>query len=326
MKRLICNKIVIEIEERIMNIKNDVTEIIGNTPLIKLNNFSKEYDLKANLLVKLESVNPAGSVKDRVALEMILDAEEKGLLKKGATIIEPTSGNTGIGLCAISAVRGYKCIIVLPDTMSIERIKLMEAYGAEVIKTPGALGMKGSIEKANELKKEIPGSIIAGQFGNPANPLAHYKTTGPEIWNDTDGKVDMFIAGIGTGGTISGVGKYLKEKNKNISIVGVEPASSPLITKGFAGPHKIQGIGANFIPENYYKEYVDVVLAIDAEDAYEATRALAKTEGMLVGISAGASLFAGILEARREENRGKNIVVLLPDTGDRYLSTDLFTE
>ena len=309
-----------------MNIKNDVTEIIGNTPLIKLNNFSKEYDLKANLLVKLESVNPAGSVKDRVALEMILDAEEKGLLKKGATIIEPTSGNTGIGLCAISAVRGYKCIIVLPDTMSIERIKLMEAYGAEVIKTPGALGMKGSIEKANELKKEIPGSIIAGQFENPANPLAHYKTTGPEIWNDTDGKVDMFIAGIGTGGTISGVGKYLKEKNKNISIVGVEPASSPLITKGFAGPHKIQGIGANFIPENYYKEYVDVVLAIDAEDAYEATRALAKTEGMLVGISAGASLFAGILEARREENRDKNIVVLLPDTGDRYLSTDLFTE
>lgn len=309
-----------------MNIKNDVTEIIGNTPLIKLSNFSKEYELKANLLVKLESVNPAGSVKDRVALEMILDAEEKGLLKKGATIIEPTSGNTGIGLCAISAVRGYKCIIVLPDTMSIERIKLMEAYGAEVIKTPGALGMKGSIEKANELKNEIPGSIIAGQFENPANPLAHYKTTGPEIWNDTDGKVDMFIAGIGTGGTISGVGKYLKEKNKNISIVGVEPASSPLITKGFAGPHKIQGIGANFIPENYYKEYVDVVLAIDAEDAYEATRALAKTEGMLVGISAGASLFAGILEARREENRGKNIVVLLPDTGDRYLSTDLFTE
>lgn len=309
-----------------MNIKNDVTEIIGNTPLIKLNNFSKEYELKANLLVKLESVNPAGSVKDRVALEMILDAEEKGLLKKGATIIEPTSGNTGIGLCAISAVRGYKCIIILPDTMSIERIKLMEAYGAEVIKTPGALGMKGSIEKANELKKEIPGSIIAGQFENPANPLAHYKTTGPEIWNDTDGKVDMFIAGIGTGGTISGVGKYLKEKNKNISIVGVEPASSPLITKGFAGPHKIQGIGANFIPENYYKEYVDVVLAIDAEDAYEATRTLAKTEGMLVGISAGASLFASILEARREENRGKNIVVLLPDTGDRYLSTDLFAE
>ncbi len=309
-----------------MNIKNDVTEIIGNTPLIRLNNFAKEYDLKANLLVKLESVNPAGSVKDRVALEMILDAESKGLLKKGSTIIEPTSGNTGIGLCAISAVRGYNCIIVLPDTMSIERIKLMEAYGAKVIKTPGALGMKGSIDKANELKKEIPGSIIAGQFENPANPLAHYKTTGPEIWNDTDGKVDMFIAGIGTGGTISGVGKYLKEKNKNISIVGVEPASSPLITKGYAGPHKIQGIGANFIPENYYKEYIDCVLAIEAEDAYEATRALAKTEGLLVGISAGASLFAGILEAKREENRGKNIVVLLPDTGDRYLSTDLFSE
>ncbi len=307
-----------------MNIKNDVTEIIGNTPLIKLNNFSKEYELKANLLVKLESVNPAGSVKDRVALEMILDAEEKGLLKKGATIIEPTSGNTGIGLCAISAVRGYKCIIVLPDTMSIERIKLMEAYGAEVIKTPGALGMKGSIEKANELKNEIPGSIIAGQFENPANPLAHYKTTGPEIWNDTDGKVDMFIAGIGTGGTISGVGKYLKEKNKNISIVGVEPASSPLITKGFAGPHKIQGIGAGFIPDTLDTSIYDEIIAVPNEEAFKTGAEVVKSDGIFIGISSGAALYAAKLLAQRPENKGKKIVVLLPDNGDRYLSTPLF--
>ena len=307
-----------------MNIKNDVTEIIGKTPLVELKNFEKEFNLKARLIVKVESVNPAGSVKDRAALEMINDAEEKGLLKKGATIIEPTSGNTGIGLCAISAARGYKCVIILPDTMSIERIKLMEAYGAEVIKTPGALGMKGSVDKAIELNKSIPGSIIAGQFYNPANPLAHYKTTGPEIWNDTDGKVDMFIAGIGTGGTISGVGKYLKEKNKDIKIIGVEPKSSPLITEGYAGPHKIQGIGANFIPKNYLKEYVDCVIPVKNEDAYDVARSLAKKEGLLAGISSGAALWAGIEEAKKEENKGKNIVVLLPDTGDRYLSTDLF--
>ena len=307
-----------------MNIKNDVTEIIGNTPLMELKNFEKNYELKAKLLVKVESVNPAGSVKDRAALEMINDAEAKGILKPGATIIEPTSGNTGIGLCAISASRGYKCVIILPDTMSIERIKLMEAYGATVIKTPGSLGMKGSVDKAIELNKSIPASIIAGQFDNPANPLAHYKTTGPEIWNDTDGEVDMFIAGIGTGGTISGVGKYLKEKNEGIKIVGVEPKSSPLITEGHAGPHKIQGIGANFIPGNYKEEYVDYVIPVENEKAYEMARALARTEGLLAGISSGAALYAGILEAKKEENKGKNIVVLLPDTGDRYLSTTLF--
>ncbi len=307
-----------------MNIKNDVTEVIGNTPLIELKNFEKKYDLKAKLVVKLESVNPAGSVKDRAALKMIIDAEEKGLLKKGGTIIEPTSGNTGIGLCAIAASRGYKCVIVLPDTMSIERIKLMEAYGATVIKTPGALGMKGSVDKANELKKNIPNSIIAGQFYNPANPLAHYETTAPEIWNDTDGLVSMFVAGIGTGGTISGVGKYLKEKNKKIKIIGVEPKSSPLITEGYAGPHKIQGIGANFIPENYDAKYVDNVIPVENEKAYEMARELAKNEGILAGISSGASLYAGLLEAKKEENKDKIIVVLLPDTGDRYLSIDLF--
>ncbi len=307
-----------------MNIKNDVTEVIGNTPLIELKNFEKKYDLKAKLVVKLESVNPAGSVKDRAALKMIIDAEEKGLLKKGGTIIEPTSGNTGIGLCAIAASRGYKCVIVLPDTMSIERIKLMEAYGAEVIKTPGALGMKGSIEKANELKKEIPGSIIAGQCENPANPLAHYKTTGPEIWNDTDGKVDMFIAGIGTGGTISGVGKYLKEKNKNISIVGVEPASSPLITKGFAGPHKIQGIGAGFIPDTLDTSIYDEIIAVPNEEAFKTGAEVVKSDGIFIGISSGAALYAAKLLAQRPENKGKKIVVLLPDNGDRYLSTPLF--
>lgn len=307
-----------------MNIKNDVTEVIGNTPLIELKNFEKKYDLKAKLVVKLESVNPAGSVKDRAALKMIIDAEEKGLLKKGGTIIEPTSGNTGIGLCAIAASRGYKCVIVLPDTMSIERIKLMEAYGATVIKTPGALGMKGSVDKANELKENIPNSIIAGQFYNPANPLGHYETTAPEIWNDTDGLVSMFVAGIGTGGTISGVGKYLKEKNKEIKIIGVEPKSSPLITEGYAGPHKIQGIGANFIPENYDAKYVDNVIPVENEKAYEMARELAKTEGILAGISSGASLYAGLLEAKKEENKDKIIVVLLPDTGDRYLSIDLF--
>lgn len=299
-------------------------EVVGNTPLVRFKNIERMYNVDSELIAKLESLNPAGSAKDRVALEMILDAENKGILKRGATIIEPTSGNTGIGLCAIAAARGYKCVIVLPDTMSIERINLMKAYGAEVIQTPGALGMKGSIEKAEELNKKIEGSIIAGQFYNPANPEAHYKTTGPEIWNDTDGTVDIFVAGIGTGGTISGVGKYLKEKNPNIKIIGVEPAASPLITKGVAGAHKIQGIGANFIPDNYKKEYVDEVVAVCDDDALEMGRCIAKNEGVLVGISSGAALYAAVTISKREENKGKKVVVLLPDTGDRYLSTELF--
>lgn len=308
------------------NIHKSIVELVGKTPLVELSNFEKNNNLEANIIAKVEYFNPAGSVKDRIAKAIIEDYEKKGVLKKGATIIEPTSGNTGIGLAAIAAAKGYRLIIALPETMSVERRNLIKAYGAELVLTEGALGMKGAIAKAEELHKQIEGSVIAGQFVNPANPQAHYENTGPEIWADADGKVDIFVAGIGTGGTISGVGKFLKEKNPNIKIVAVEPETSAVLSTGVAGPHKIQGIGANFIPENYYKEYVDVVLAIDAEDAYEATRALAKTEGMLVGISAGASLFAGILEARREENRGKNIVVLLPDTGDRYLSTDLFTE
>ncbi|MCQ2387000.1 MAG: cysteine synthase A [Clostridia bacterium] len=307
-----------------MRVYNKVDELIGKTPLLRANNFEKSEGLKAKILLKLEYLNPAGSVKDRVALYMLNEAEKKGLIKQGGTVVEPTSGNTGIGLCAISASRGYKAVIVMPNSMSIERIKLMKAYGAEVVLTDGKLGMKGAIEKAEEINKNTPNSIIAGQFYNPANPLAHYKTTAPEIYEDTDGKVDIFIAGVGTGGTITGTGKYLKEKNKAIKVIGVEPLSSPLITKGVSGSHKIQGIGANFIPENYDKSVVDEVIAVSDEDSYEYARKIAKTEGVLVGISSGAAIAVGVALAKKKENENKNIVILLPDTGDRYLSTDLY--
>ena len=306
------------------NIYTSVTQLIGGTPLLELCNIEKTDNLKARVLAKLESRNPAGSAKDRVALAMILDAEEKGLLQPGSVIIEPTSGNTGIGLCSVAVARGYKCIILMPDTMSIERQKLMSAYGAELILTPGKDGMSGAIAKAEQLQKEIPGSIIAGQFVNPANPDAHYRTTGPEIWQDTDGNVDIFVAGIGTGGTISGTGKYLKEQNPNIKVVGVEPADSPLITQGRSGPHGIQGIGANFIPENLNTAILDEVIPCALEDAYAAGRRLGREEGFLAGISAGAALWAALTLAKREENAGKTIVVLLPDSGERYLSTDMY--
>ncbi len=306
------------------NIYTSVTQLIGGTPLLELCNIEKADNLKARILAKLESRNPAGSAKDRVALSMILDAEEKGLLQPGSVIIEPTSGNTGIGLCSVAVARGYKCIIIMPDTMSIERQKLMTAYGAELILTPGKEGMSGAIAKAEQLQKTIPGSIIAGQFENPANPQAHYRTTGPEIWQDTDGNVDIFVAGIGTGGSISGTGKYLKEQNPNIQVVGVEPADSPLITQGHSGPHGIQGIGANFIPENLDRTILDEVLPCALEDAYAAGRRLGREEGFLAGISAGAALWAALELARREENAGKTIVVLLPDSGERYLSTNMY--
>lgn len=307
-----------------MKIYENITELIGNTPLIKLSNYSKELDLKATILCKTEFFNPAGSVKDRAALNMILDAEEKGILKKGAVIIEPTSGNTGIGLAAVALSRGYKTILTMPDTMSVERIKILKAYGAEIVLTEGAKGMKGAIEKAEEIHKATENSIIAGQFTNPANSMAHYKTTGPEIWQDTDGKVDIFVAGIGTGGTISGVGKYLKEKNPLIKIVGVEPFSSPVITKGTAAAHKIQGIGANFVPDILDKEILDEILLIKDEDALQAGRDICRKDGILAGISSGAAVYAAALLAKREENKGKIIVALLPDTGMRYLSTEMF--
>ncbi len=307
-----------------MKIYNDITEIIGKTPLVRIDSFSRKRGIKANILVKLEYLNPAGSVKDRVAAAMIDDAESKGLIKKGAVIIEPTSGNTGIGLAAVAASRGYKVMLTMPDTMSIERRKLLAAYGAEIVLTDGKGGMSAAIDKANELAKSIPGSFIAGQFENPANPEAHYKTTGPEIWEDTDGKVDLFVAGVGTGGTLTGVGKYLKSKNPEVKVTAVEPASSPLLSKGVSGAHGLQGIGANFVPKTLDTSVYDEVIAVTEEQAYEMGRALAREEGILVGISSGAALYAAVLTALRPENEGKNIVVLFPDTGDRYLSTPMF--
>jgi len=297
-------------------------QLIGNTPLLELGRLAEQ--LPARILVKLESFNPAGSAKDRVALSMILDAEEKGLLKPGATIIEPTSGNTGIGLAAVASVRGYRVIIVMPDSMSMERQILMGAYGAELVLTPGAEGMTGAIAKAEELAAQIPGSFIPDQFGNPANAKAHYTTTGPEIWADTDGKVNIFVAGVGTGGTVTGTGRFLKERNPNVKVVAVEPADSPLLSGGKAGPHGIQGIGANFIPKVLDTSVYDEVIPVTTEEAYAAGRMLGKTEGILCGISSGAALYAALELAKRPENEGKTIVVLLPDTGDRYLSTAMF--
>lgn len=309
-----------------MKIYESFSELVGRTPLLKLNNFSGDRNLTATVLAKLEYFNPAGSAKDRVAVNMINDAEEKGLLKKGGTIIEPTSGNTGIGLAAVAASRGYKVILTMPDTMSVERRNVLKAYGAEVVLTDGKKGMSGSVEKAEELHKNLSGSIIAGQFVNEANTEAHIKTTGPEIWEDTDGKVDIFVAGAGTGGTVTGVGKYLKSKNPDIKIVAVEPADSPLLTKGVAGPHGIQGIGANFVPEILDLSVIDEVIPVALSDAYEAGKAAARREGILVGISSGAALFAAAELAKREENKGKTIVVLLPDTGERYLTTPMFCD
>ena len=301
-----------------------VGELVGNTPLLELSHIEKEYDLQAKVLAKLEYFNPAGSVKDRVARAIIDDAESKGLLKHGATIIEATSGNTGIGLACVGCARGYKVVIVMPETMSVERRKLMLAYGASLVLTDGAKGMKGAIDKASELHEQIDGSILAGQFVNPANPKAHYETTAPEIWRDTDGNVDVFVAGVGTGGTITGVGRYLKEKNPNVKIVAVEPFSSPVLSKGVSGAHKIQGIGAGFVPDVLDTSVYDEVIAVEDEDAFETAREVGKKEGELVGISSGAALFGALQVAKRPEYAGKNIVVLLPDTGDRYLSTTLF--
>lgn len=309
------------------DIKQSSLELIGKTPVLQLNGYAKKSGIKnATLLAKLEYLNPAGSVKDRVALSMIEDAEKKGILKPGATIIEPTSGNTGIGLAAVAAAKGYHAILTLPDTMSVERRNLLKAYGAEIVLTEGSKGMKGSITKAEELQKSIPGSFIAGQFVNPANPAIHKKTTGPEIWEQTVGKVDIFVAGIGTGGTITGVGEYLKEKNPAVKIVAVEPASSPVLSKGESGPHKIQGIGAGFVPDVLNTKIYDEVIAIENEDAFEEGRVFARSEGILVGISSGAALKAAKIVAERPENKGKTIVVLLPDSGDRYLSTPLFSD
>lgn len=305
-------------------IKQNITELIGKTPLVELKKYEEFVGAKANIIAKLEYLNPAGSIKDRIALSIIEDYEEKGLLKKDSTIIEPTSGNTGIGLAMVCAYKGYRLIITMPDTMSKERIDLMKAYGAEVILTDGKKGMKGAIEKANELHASIADSIIAGQFENSANPLAHYKTTGPEIYKDSEGKVDILVAGIGTGGTISGVGKYLKEQNENIEIVGVEPFDSPILTKGISGPHKIQGIGAGFIPNTLNTHIYDRVITVKSEEAYDTLKNLAKLEGIFVGVSSGAALYATSLLAKEEENRGKNIVVILPDGGNRYLSLNLF--
>ncbi len=307
-----------------MAIYNSILDLVGNTPLISIKNYEKNNNLEANIFVKLEYLNPAGSVKDRVAKAMIEDAEKKGLLKEGSTIIEPTSGNTGIGLAAIAAAKGYKIIIAMPETMSIERRALMKAYGAELVLTEGSKGMKGAIEKAKELALEIPNSFIPGQFDNPANPQAHYLTTGPEIWNDTLGDIDIFVAGVGTGGTISGVGKYLKEKNPNIKVVAVEPKSSPVLSEGHAGPHKIQGIGAGFVPNTLDTKIYDEIITIENEEAFQTGKEIALTEGILVGISSGAALKAATILAKRPENKNKKIVVLLPDTGDRYLSTPLF--
>ena len=309
------------------DIKNSAVELIGNTPILKLNRYTEAVGVKdATILAKLEYLNPAGSVKDRVALAMIQDAEKKGLLKEGATIIEPTSGNTGIGLAAVATARGYRTIITLPDTMSVERRNLLKAYGAELVLTEGAKGMKGAIEKAEALKNEIADSIVLGQFVNPANPAAHKATTGPEIWEQTDGAVDIFVAGVGTGGTISGVGAYLKEQNPNVKVIAVEPATSAVLSTGKAGAHKIQGIGAGFIPDTLDTSIYDEIIPIENEDAFTEGKKFAVTEGVLVGISSGAALKAATIVAKREENKGKNIVVLLPDSGDRYLSTPLFAD
>jgi cysteine synthase A len=307
-----------------MNIYTCIDQLIGNTPLLELTNIKKEYQLRARLLAKLERFNPAGSAKDRIALSMIETAEREGKLTAGATIIEPTSGNTGIGLCVMAAARGYRAMIVMPNNMSVERIRLMQAYGAEVVLTPATLGMTGAIEKAQELAATIPNSFIPDQFVNPANPTAHFATTGPEIFEDTDGQVDMFVAGVGTGGTISGVGEYLKSKKPDVRVVAVEPTASPLLTKGHAEPHGLQGIGANFIPDTLNRAIIDEIVTVTEEDAYATGRLLARREGVLCGISSGAALHAAIALAQREENEGKTIVVLLPDTGERYLSTEMF--
>ncbi|QHQ60061.1 cysteine synthase A [Anaerocolumna sedimenticola] len=307
-------------------IANSLTELIGRTPLLELSNYEKANDVTAKIVAKLEYFNPAGSVKDRIAKAMIDDAEAKGILKPGATIIEPTSGNTGIGLASVAAARGYKIILTMPETMSIERRNLLKAYGAELVLTEGAKGMNGAIAKAEELAKEIPDSFIPGQFINSANPEVHRNTTGPEIWEDTDGKVDFFVAGIGTGGTITGVGEYLKSKNPDIKIVAVEPSASPVLSKGTPGPHKIQGIGAGFVPKVLNTEVYDEIITVDNEDAFATGKVIAKSEGLLVGISSGAATWAATQLAKRPENAGKTIVVLLPDTGERYLSTPLFAE
>ena len=309
-----------------MKVYEKITDLIGGTPLMKLTNYSKQNNLDATIYGKLEYFNPAGSVKDRIAKAMIDDAEAKGLLKPGAVIIEPTSGNTGIGLAAVASSRGYKIILTMPETMSVERRNLLKAYGAELVLTDGAKGMKGSIEKAEELAKETPNSFIPSQFTNAANPAAHIATTGPEIWNDTDGKVDIFVAGVGTGGTVSGVGKYLKSQNPNVKVVAVEPAGSPVLSKGTAGPHKIQGIGAGFVPKTLDTEIYDEIIAVENEDAFKTGRTLARKEGLLVGISSGAAVFAATELAKRPENKGKIIVALLPDTGERYLSTPMFAD
>ena len=307
-----------------MKIYNSVAELIGNTPLIKLNNLTEQHKISATVLGKMECFNPAGSAKDRVALSMLDTAEKDGKIVEGATIIEPTSGNTGIGLASVGTARGYKVILTMPDTMSVERRNLLKAFGAEIVLTEGSKGMSGAIEKALELSKTTLGSFIPSQFDNPANPEAHYNTTGPEIWNDTDGKVDIFVASVGTGGTLSGTGKYLKEQNPNVKVVAVEPFDSPLLSKGYAGPHKIQGIGANFVPENLDRDVIDEIIAVKSDDAMLTAKEIAHTEGILVGISSGATCFAALELARRPENKGKTIVALLPDTGERYLSTGMF--
>lgn len=309
-----------------MAVYTSIDQLIGNTPLLELSNIEKNLDLKAKVLVKLEYFNPAGSVKDRIAKAMLDDAEAAGKLNKDSVIIEPTSGNTGVGLASVAAARGYRLIITMPETMSVERRLLMKAYGAELVLTDGAKGMKGAIAKAEELTAEIPNSFIAGQFTNPANPQAHIKTTGPEIWNDTEGKVDVFVAGVGTGGTVTGVGKYLKSQNPDVKVVAVEPASSPVLSKGTAGAHKIQGIGAGFVPDTLDTSVYDEVIAVENDDAFETGRLVGHSEGVLVGISSGAAVWAAIKLAKRPENEGKTIVALLADTGERYLSTPLFTE
>ena len=309
-----------------MKVYKKITDLIGHTPLLELGNIENEEKLEAKIYAKLEYFNPAGSVKDRIAKAMLEDAEAKGVLKPGSTIIEPTSGNTGIGLASAAAAKGYKLIIAMPETMSVERRKLMKAYGAELVLTEGAKGMKGAIAKAEELAKEIPNSFIPSQFSNPANPAAHEKTTGVEIWDDTDGTVDIFVAGVGTGGTITGTGRYLKSKNPNVKVVAVEPATSPVLSKGTAGPHKIQGIGAGFVPDTLDTKIYDEIIPVENDDAFETGRRIAKSEGVLVGISSGAALYAAIQLAKRPENKGKTIVALLPDTGERYLSTAMFSE
>lgn len=309
-----------------MQIYKKITELIGNTPLMELANYERAKNLPATVLAKLEYFNPAGSVKDRVAAAMIDDAEQRGVLKPGSVIIEPTSGNTGIGLASVATARGYRLIITMPETMSVERRNLLKAYGAELVLTDGAKGMTGAIEKAQELSKEIEGSFVAGQFTNPANPESHFKTTGPEIWRDTDGKVDIFVAGVGTGGTVSGVGKYLKSQNPDVKVVAVEPSDSPVLSEGKGGPHKIQGIGAGFVPDTLDIGIYDEIITVEADDAFKTGKEIARTEGMLVGISSGAAVWAAGEMAKRPENKGKVIVALLPDTGERYLSTPMFED